>query len=114
MSWDQLMSSIVFKNETNVELGGIKTFTAPIEVRKLIETEKLNNISLENILTLGGVQELKGPLIFHGDVEVNDLKLHQDLNEVQISEIMDNLKFNNGTYILKGMLNVIYNIPLEG
>lgn len=102
VSWEKLLSLLIFKNETNVKLNGTKIFKENVSVNKLIETKKVNGILLENILTKTGSQHLEGPILIKGDVGFDKLHIQRDLNQVSLKDILDHLTISNNTYIVTG------------
>lgn len=93
---------MIFKNETDLKLGGTKTFTNDFAVERLIETAKLNGILIENIFTKTGKQDLRGPITIKGDVVVEKLDIKGKFNQVPMRYISDNLAIFNNTYTITG------------
>lgn len=102
MSWDKLLGLLILKNETNVIINGTKTFSNSFNVNKLIETNEINGVELQNILTTVGEQDVLGPISIEGEVVFQKLDIKENLNQVLVEYIMDHLNITNNTYTVKG------------
>ncbi|CAG9819512.1 unnamed protein product [Phaedon cochleariae] len=100
--WNDFVEQIVFKNETDVVFKGTKLFNEGIVVEKLIETEKINNVRLANILSIEGEQIIRGPITIKGDVFFEDLNVLENVDDVPLGDILNFLIYHNGTYIYQG------------
>lgn len=107
VSWEKLLKLLVYKNETDLKLSGTKTFTNDFAVEKLIETDRINGILIENIFTKTGKQDLRGPITIKGDVVVEKLDVTENFNQVPIKYISDNLVISNNTYTITGEYTII-------
>lgn len=106
MSFNKFLSSIVYKNETEIKFESIKDFTSPLTIEKLLEIETLNDIKIENIFTNQGEQNLIGPLIIHGNASFESNVEARKINEFNISYIYDNFDVSNDSYVIKGKHNI--------
>lgn len=92
---------LIFKNETNVKITGIKTFENNFTVNNLIETEKLNGILVKNIFTKTGKQDVNGPILIKGDAVFKHLDVEKNVNQISLRYILDHLKISNNTYTIE-------------
>ncbi|CAH1985769.1 unnamed protein product [Acanthoscelides obtectus] len=95
-NWSSLVANLIFKNNTNFSVKDTKTFTKELSIEKLIQTEKLNNVFLDNILTKQGEQVLKGDILMKGNVSFMDLELQDDQG------VFSKLLVENGTFVITG------------
>ncbi|XP_008192894.2 uncharacterized protein fs(1)N [Tribolium castaneum] len=96
------VTNIVYKNETHVTFSGAKTFPEGFTVHKLIETQKINNVVLPNILRNYGVQEIAGPLTVEGNVQFGENLTVGTLNDVSVQAITDSFQVNDSQIRIKG------------
>ncbi|XP_057651759.1 uncharacterized protein LOC130891177 [Diorhabda carinulata] len=101
VEWDNYVKQIVFKNETHIAFSGNKTFQSGINVMKLIETKRLNNIFLEYILTKEYNQTIMGPIQIEGDVNLNRVVVNENMNDVPVPVVLEYILVSNGNYYLK-------------
>ncbi|KAG5895616.1 hypothetical protein JTB14_017725 [Gonioctena quinquepunctata] len=102
VGWEDFVSHLVFKNETSLVMSGTKIFRSGFKVEKLIETKKINDILLKDILTKEGAQQIKGPVVMTGAVTFENPTVLESINGTLIDDILDVLKVSNGTRIFKG------------
>ncbi|VEN49229.1 unnamed protein product [Callosobruchus maculatus] len=112
-NWSTVVGDFIFRNNSNFNVKGVKTFTDEFTIEKLIQTEKLNSILLENILTKQGNQELKGDILIKGNVTFKDLTVEDDQN------VFSTLLVRNGTFFVEGdmlfsRLPHIQNLTFDG
>lgn len=105
VDFNNFVSSIVFKNESEVVFDSEKEFTSPLTIEKLLEIDALNNVKIENIFTNQGNQTLTGPITIHGDVLFNSKVEVEKINDFNITYIYDNFDVSNESYVIKGMDN---------
>lgn len=72
------------------------------KVEKLIETDKINDILLDNIFIKNGKQTIKGPIVIKGDVEFENIFVKKNINNVTMDYFTNNLTVLNNTYIVNG------------
>lgn len=102
------VQNLVFKNETDVTIHHDKIFLKGLTVRKLIETQKINNISLGNILIKHGEQEITSSIIIQGNVQFDDNITVENINNLPVNMITDFYQVRNDQVELKGKGNFIF------
>lgn len=92
-----------------MKLSGNKRFLKGFTVKKLVETEKLNGVPIEDIFTTYGKQEVSAPVIITGNVgfKQNITKI-QRINDLPIDLIERNYeKIDKNTFKVNG--EVLFN-----
>ncbi|KAK5643724.1 hypothetical protein RI129_007569 [Pyrocoelia pectoralis] len=103
---------VVYKGEENPVINGFKTFLNGFRVTRMLNSEHLNRIHVDNILTKSGKQEVRGPLSIYGNVVINyDTEVYGSLNGIAMSYLRNTYQYENNTCIhIKQNLNVKNNI----
>ena len=72
-------------------------------MKKIIETQKINNISLSNVLSKHGTQEILGPVTIQGDVSFqNNVTILENINNVPVEVLTEKYEFTGAQYKIKG------------
>ncbi|CAG9856275.1 unnamed protein product [Phyllotreta striolata] len=101
VNWNDYVQQIVYKNQTNsfLKFDKPKQFLNGITVKNLIETKKINNVSIFNVLTKQGDQTIRGPVEIVGNVVVENIEINDTINQVSVNDF--NVGITEGAYHLK-------------
>ncbi|KAF5288824.1 hypothetical protein FQR65_LT11939 [Abscondita terminalis] len=98
---DELYNNLLFKGQPNQIINGVKTFTKGLHVTKMLNSEYLNNIYVDHILTKTGEQQIQGPLNIIGNVVIDyDCEIGENLNGVSVPYLTKTYKFVDDTIII--------------
>lgn len=91
------------KGETDVHITGWKTFANGFFITHILNTDNINNIYIDDILTKNGDQQLTGPMNIVGDVLVrHDFRVDGDFNGASLSYLTQTFSVVNGRFVIKG------------
>lgn len=91
------------KHEADVHVTGWKTFANGFFITHILNTDNINNIYIDNILTKSGEQQLMGPLDIIGDVLVrNDFQVDGDFNGISLLYLTQTFTIKDGKFVIKG------------
>ncbi|XP_045478654.1 uncharacterized protein LOC123683798 [Harmonia axyridis] len=98
-----VLKGVVYKSDADVEIKGLKTFNNGFIVKKIIETEKLNNVPVENLMTKQGEQIIEAPLQIFGNVTFkNNITVEETINDVSVQEVRDYFEYKDDIFVVKG------------
>lgn len=103
ITFDEFANNVIYKNETNVTITGPKIFENGFHVNKFIETYTLNDVPLSNLMTKFGSQDIRCPLVVHGDLVVDSQsEIEGKLNGFSLNELKDFFYFDEEHCEIKG------------
>ncbi|XP_044748261.1 uncharacterized protein LOC123309290 [Coccinella septempunctata] len=104
----EVLEDCIYKNDTDLEIKGLKVFQKGFVVEKLIETERLNDVPIDNLMTKQGEQIIEAPIEIFGNVTFNnDVDIMQTINDVPVQEIQDYFEYKDDIYFIKA--DVLFN-----
>lgn len=106
--FDRFVEDVIFKNESSVEISGRIEFTEGIRVKKLIETKKLNEIRIGDILTKYGEQNIQSAISVHGDVHFEDVSVLVAINERNMKILDEPIETLNDTIVIRSKMSLYY------
>ncbi|XP_031341241.1 uncharacterized protein LOC116169316 [Photinus pyralis] len=112
--------NVIYKDEKNPVITGFKNFVNGFRVTRMLNSEYLNGIHVDNILMKTGEQAVKGPVTITGNVIVNyDTVVDEGLNGVPLSYLRDVYHSENNTCVINDDLMFqrvpyINNLIVEG
>ncbi|KAF5302872.1 hypothetical protein FQA39_LY02052 [Lamprigera yunnana] len=102
VDFQTFFNNIVYKTDPNIFINGFKTFNNGFHVTTMLNSERLNDVHVDNILTKTGPQYVEGPLIIYGNVVVeNDCQIEENLNGVFVSNLSKTYNFRDDTLEIK-------------
>lgn len=105
---DELIKDAVFVDEFDIQIKGMKKFEKGILVKKLIETERLNHVLVENLMTKQGDQIIEAHFEIFGNVTFrNDVNVLETINDVPMQKLKDHLEYKDEIYYIKGLSSKI-------
>ncbi|CAH0560757.1 unnamed protein product [Brassicogethes aeneus] len=106
VNFTEFITDIIFKSDENPQITGDITFKNIVEVAKLIETEKINNIDIDDILTKFGKQQINKAVVIQGDVHFDDVHITQGVNGVDVRDVFEKIEMKEDTLNIKD--NVVF------
>lgn len=103
INFKTFIDNIIYKYEKNVTINSLKRFMNGIHITRMLNSERLNNIYVDDILTKTGVQQISSPLRIYGNIWINhNTVIDETLNEVPVKYLLDKYQFIGDTCIIKG------------
>ncbi|KAK4887110.1 hypothetical protein RN001_003381 [Aquatica leii] len=101
IEFNVLFNNVVYKNQPTTIINGFKTFTNGLHISKMLNSEHLNGIYVDHILTKTGQQRIEGPLTIVGNVVVNyKCEIYETFNGVLLSYLSKTYEFIDDTIII--------------
>lgn len=108
VNFNNFVAKIVFKNVTHVTISNTVSFMHGLKVKNLIETSKLNNVTLKNVLRKNGNQTIKGPITVIGKVTLQEgCNVQNAINGIELKYLVEHFDVGNETLNLKGEVTKI-------
>uniref|UniRef100_A0AAR5QCG3 Uncharacterized protein n=1 Tax=Dendroctonus ponderosae TaxID=77166 RepID=A0AAR5QCG3_DENPD len=119
-NFNNYISSLVFKNQTDITISNSVWFQNGLTAIKLVETASINGVLLGNIFRTTGSQLVVGSLHVTGNIWIpNEFLVEEMVNDVHVTNIFETFYIEQDTLNVKGeyifpRLPYITNLTIQG